>query len=345
MAGAVSTTRCTGPSEHTTAVIRVSRSTGSRIPWMVTGGNTEESAKERSMRSASDRPPADSKPVGGVVGDGGVLAGPRLEADVDGGGVAVGRRGVHRRVELVGRDHLGAFVAQALGHVAGEGAEAAELPDDDAAAGAARCRPRSSCSSSRMVATPGPVPVRAPLISSARTVAEPQTPSTSSPQLRWKSSRARAVAGPKMPSTRPQSNPRRPSSVCSVPTSSPRWNGAISRSGRSPSRHDASTSASQVGSSQSPWAWRPRCSWNARTASCVDDAELAGLGADRAEPGGAEPALQVLDGVAVLPEGQLLETRNSSSSWSSWDLPLAPTRRLLTSPPENTSSVGMLITL
>ena len=75
------------------------------------------------------------------------------------------------------------------------------------------------------------------------------------------------------------------------------------------------------------------------------DAELAGLGADRAEAGGAEPALEVLDGVAVLPEGQLLETRNSSSSWSSWDLPLAPTRRLLTSPPENTSSVGMLITL
>ena len=57
-------------------------------------------------------------------------------------------------------------------------------------------------------------------------------------------------------------------------------------------------------------------------------AELAGLGAGRGEPGGAEPALEVADGVAVLTAGQLVETRNSSSSWSSWDLPLAPTRRL-----------------
>ena len=63
------------------------------------------------------------------------------------------------------------------------------------------------------------------------------------------------------------------------------------------------------------------------------------------ETGGAEAALQVADGVAVLTGGQREETRNSSSSWSSWDLPLAPTRRLCTSPPEKTSSVGMLITL
>ena len=76
-----------------------------------------------------------------------------------------------------------------------------------------------------------------------------------------------------------------------------------------------------------------------------DDAELAGLGACRGEPGGTEPALQILDGVAVLTEGQLLETRNSSSSWSSWDLPLAPTRRFCTSPPLKTRRVGMLITL
>ena len=74
-------------------------------------------------------------------------------------------------------------------------------------------------------------------------------------------------------------------------------------------------------------------------------AEDAGHGATGREPGGAEPALQIADGVAVLTRGQLEETRNSSSSWSSWDLPLAPTSRLLTSPRENTSRVGMLITL
>jgi hypothetical protein len=67
--------------------------------------------------------------------------------------------------------------------------------------------------------------------------------------------------------------------------------------------------------------------------------------AGRDEPRRPEAALEIAYGVAVLPAGQREETRNSSSSWSSWALPLAPTRRLCTSPPENTSSVGMLITL
>ena len=71
----------------------------------------------------------------------------------------------------------------------------------------------------------------------------------------------------------------------------------------------------------------------------------AALGADGAEPGSAKPALQVADGLAALTDGQREVTRNSSSSWSSWDLPLAPTRRLCTSPPEKTNRVGMLITL
>jgi hypothetical protein len=67
--------------------------------------------------------------------------------------------------------------------------------------------------------------------------------------------------------------------------------------------------------------------------------------ASRGKPRRPEAALEVAYGVAVLPAGQREETRNSSSSWSIWALPLAPTRRLCTSPPENTSSVGMLITL
>ena len=73
-------------------------------------------------------------------------------------------------------------------------------------------------------------------------------------------------------------------------------------------------------------------------------AEQTRLGTDRGEPGGTEAALQIADGVAVLTGGQLVET-NSSSSWSNWDLPLAPTRRFCTSPPLKTSRVGMLITL
>ena len=74
------------------------------------------------------------------------------------------------------------------------------------------------------------------------------------------------------------------------------------------------------------------------------DVERPGLGTVRAEAGRSEPALEVAYGVATLTEGQLEETRNSSSSWSSWDLPLAPTRRLCTSPPLKTRRVGMLIT-
>ena len=74
------------------------------------------------------------------------------------------------------------------------------------------------------------------------------------------------------------------------------------------------------------------------------DVESAGFGVARSEAGRAEAALEVADGVAALTEGQLEETRNSSSSWSSWDLPLAPTRRLCNSPPLKTRRVGMLIT-
>ena len=129
-----------------------------------------------------------------------------------------------------------------------------------------RCR---ATRSSRIAAIPGPLPVRELMTVSALDVVVPHTPSTSRPQLRWKSSRARAVSGPKIPSTRPQSNPRRPSIDCRAPTSSPRRLGAASRSGRSPSRHDASTRASQVTSSQAPWSCRPRPRWKARTASRV----------------------------------------------------------------------------
>ena len=73
-------------------------------------------------------------------------------------------------------------------------------------------------------------------------------------------------------------------------------------------------------------------------------AVAASLGAGRGEAGTTEATLEVADGLAVLPGGQWAETRNSSSSCSSWVLPIAPTSFLLISPPENTSIVGMLIT-
>ncbi len=80
-------------------------------------------------------------------------------------------------------------------------------------------------------------------------------------------------------------------------------------------------------------------------------AELAEGVAARRESGRAEATLQVTDRLAPLALAQREEVRqcvvarNSSSSWSRAPLLLAPTSRLDTSPPENTSRVGMLMTL
>ena len=68
----------------------------------------------------------------------------------------------------------------------------------------------------------------------ARSVSGPYTASALSPQFDWKSASARAVSGPKMPSTRPQSNPRRAKLDWRSTTSSPRMFGEVSSSRRSP---------------------------------------------------------------------------------------------------------------
>lgn len=71
----------------------------------------------------------------------------------------------------------------------------------------------------------------------------------------------------------------------------------------------------------------------------------------RRQPGSAQPTLEIANGLAALtererePAGQCVVARNSSSSWSRVPLLLAPTSRFDTSPPENTSRVGMLMTL
>ena len=148
-----------------------------------------------------------------------------------------------------------------------------------------------------------------------------------------------------MPSTRPQSNPSRPScglQRADVVAAQVRGD---SLSGRSPSRHDASTSASHVGSSHVPWSCRPRCCWNARTAASVAAQNDAGLGAGRREPGAAEPALEVADGVAVLAGGQLGGNEEFVELLEQLGLALGADEALVHLAAENTSSVGMLITL
>ncbi len=80
-------------------------------------------------------------------------------------------------------------------------------------------------------------------------------------------------------------------------------------------------------------------------------AESTGRIAGRRQSCRAEASLEVADRLAALslPQRevtrQFVVARNSSSSWSRAPLLLAPTSRLETSPPENTSSVGMLMTL
>ena len=167
----------------------------------------------------------------------------------------------------------------------------------------------------------------------------------SSPQLRWKSSSARAVAGPRMPSTLSavetqagQPGLQRAHIVATL-EGCHQAQGAITEA---PRRFDEGQPRRLVAV---PVVVQAAVALEGAHGILGRRAELAGLGARRGVTGGAEPTLEIADRVAVLTAGQLVETRNSSSSWSSWDLPLAPTRRLCTSPPEKTRRVGMLITL
>ena len=89
------------------------------------------------------------------------------------------------------------------------------------------------------------------------------------PALRWNSPSARAVASPKMPSTRSVSKPRLHRRCCSSATSSPRSIGVRRYKKRSPSRKPASTRVFQVWGPQTPSTRRPRRRWKASTAARV----------------------------------------------------------------------------
>src|SRR5919198_404354 len=95
-------------------------------------------------------------------------------------------------------------------------------------------------------------------------------PSGSRPTFRWNSRTARSVRSPKMPSSRPASNPIAPSRRCSALTSSPRNVGCRKYSVRSPSEYPASTSSLHVSGPTFPSTRSPRRCWNARTAASVD---------------------------------------------------------------------------
>ncbi len=79
--------------------------------------------------------------------------------------------------------------------------------------------------------------------------------------------------------------------------------------------------------------------------------ELAEVVTARPQPSHAKPPLEITNRFAAFASPQWkgvtqgAVARNSSSSWSKAPLLFAPTSRLATSPLENTSNVGMLITL
>ena len=182
------------------------------------------------------------------------------------------------------------------------------------------------------------------MTASAFAVPGPQMPSTSRPQLRWKSSSARAVSGPKMPSTRPQSKPSLPSmrlqraDVVTTKVGREQLQRPVTES---PRRLDEGEPRHLVAGAvvvQSAVALERLHGGDGRRV------ERTRLGSDRGEPGASEATLEIADRLAVLSRDQRTETRNSSSSCSSWALPRAPMTRLLRLPLEKTSSVGMLCT-
>ena len=247
------------------------------------------------------------------------------------------------RVELVGGDHLGPVSAQVLGDVAGERAEPAELSDDDAQLterppDRAQALDLADRGHARAAARAGAVDLQG---ANRRRPAHPVDDET-------------AVALELLQG----GGGRRPEDAVDTP--------AVEAEAAEPGLQRADVVAAderrdeaQRSIAETPRRLDERQPGRLVTAAVVvqaaralegphggirGDVERTGLGAVRAEAGGTEPALEVAYGVAALTEGQLEETRNSSSSWSSWDLPLAPTRRLCNSPPLKTRRVGMLIT-
>ena len=130
-ASAASTMARTGPTVTTTAGMRVSRSTGSRIPTMV--GSLETTPSSAMARLVGQGAPAERFEMGdGEVGNRCSRLGARFETDVHGGTEPIGGRRVGTRLVLVGRHHGRAVVAERSGEAPRDGTQAAELPDHDA---------------------------------------------------------------------------------------------------------------------------------------------------------------------------------------------------------------------
>ena len=336
--------RCTGPSEHTTAVIRVSRSTVSRIPWVIHGRQRPAAGEGPGDALGQGAPTLRLEAGGGVVGHLDAGVGARLEPDVDGGGVAVGGGGVQGRIELVGRDHPRPLLAQGAGDVAGQRAEPAELADHDVQllerrGDGAQPLQLADGRDSRTGPGAGAVDLQGAHRGGPAHAVDIDAAVALEVLERGGGRRSEDAVDPAAVEPEATERPLQPADVIATQVRCDEPQRAVTGL---PRRLDEGEPRRLVAP---PVVVQPAMALERLHGGLRRGAEQTRLGTFGREPGGTEAALQIADGVAVLTRGQLEETRNSSSSWSSWDLPLAPTRRFCTSPPLKTRSVGMLITL
>ena len=207
------------PNLTTTAGARVSRSTGIRMPRTVptvhpgvAGKLADDELGE--LAAAPGLEPGHREVAGldqGIIGDD--------QADEDVGAVVVRRHGLGAPVPVDQVDH-GCRLAERHGEADEQGVQA-DLPDVLSADLSSFSMPRvmriwdelandrRRCSRSRTAVT-GADPPRPSSRTSASTVSGPHTSSVTRPALRWNSPTAPWVIGPRMPSTRPASNPSAP---------------------------------------------------------------------------------------------------------------------------------------
>ena len=217
--GVSAATSATGPSEHTTAGMRVSRSTGRRMPRAVPLRHRQQGRQASVQQLGQATAATRLEPGHGVVRDACRALG-KAQPEVEVGPEAIGGSGLERAVRFVDRHDLGAGEPKRLGHGPAQLRRSVELADDDALVGQARAGVQERL----LLAHGGDGRVAGAVGHAAQRLErlEAADPVGCSPLLRWKSASATAVSGPKMPSTRPASKPRRPSRAWSSATSSPR---------------------------------------------------------------------------------------------------------------------------
>lgn len=303
------------------------------------------------MLTARGRDPRRERPAAGGLELGNavevhdrVRSGPGLEPHVDGGCEAVRGGRLDRGVGLVRCDHGRAPVPQGLHELTGQGAQAAELADDDAQLGERAGVSRELLQlAHRGHAWPGPglagqdvertdgVDAADPVDRQAAVVLE----------VRHRVCRARSEDPVDPAGVESEARQERLDlgDVVAAEVGCREQEQAVAEPPGGLDDRSPRVLIALAGDDQTAFALEgPQGGLGGR-------AKKRRLGAGGREPGGTEAALEVANGLAALTGSQWEVPRNSSSSCNRAPLPLAPTIFFLTSPSWINSSVGMLITL